>query len=165
MKYFIVLACLLVAAEAYTKSGSPFKTKKYKCVEVSDDEEIQIVPKKKSASSKYPWKAEEEKVNRRNENSRSTESIEMPMARKVLTKKIIATTPPTISDVQRDAKGRPLILSPEHCKQVEHYSKMYGVKDVLGWVQNNCSFAKMYVPGATCEEINILVASCYKKRN
>ncbi|CAI2356967.1 unnamed protein product [Caenorhabditis sp. 36 PRJEB53466] len=163
MKYLLVLVCVLVAAEAYSKAANPFKTKKYKCVEVSDDEEIQIVPKKRTPASKYPWKAEEEKVNRKNENFRSTESIEMPLARKVKTQKIVTTTLPSVSDVQRDAKGRPLILSPEHCKQVEHYSKVYGVKDVLGWVQNNCSFAKMYVPGATCEEINILVASCYKK--
>lgn len=165
MKYFIVLACLLVAAEAYSKSGNPFKTKKYKCVEISDDEEIQVVPKKKVATSKYPWKAEEEKVNRRNENSRSTESIEMPIARGVKTQKIIATTQPTVSDVQRDAKGRPLILSPEHCEKAERYAKQYGVKDMLGFVEKNCSFAKMFVPTATCEEINILVASCYKNRN
>ncbi|CAB3410242.1 unnamed protein product [Caenorhabditis bovis] len=163
MKYLILLLAFVFIAEAY-KSSNPLKTKKYKCVEVADDEEIQIVKKKKFLTSKYPWKAEEEKAARKSEAMISAETIEMPMARKVLTKKILAaTTPATVSDVQRDSKGRPLILSPQHCKQIEHYSKTYGVKDVLGWVQSNCAFAKMYVPGATCEEINILVASCYKK--
>ncbi|CCD69098.1 aECM cysteine-cradle domain-containing protein [Caenorhabditis elegans] len=165
MKLVVVLACLVVVAEAYSKSGNPYKTKKYKCVEVSDDEEIRIVPKKKPVTSKYPWKTEEEKINRKNEDFRSTESIEMPMAKKVKTQKISTTTPPTVSDVQRDSKGRPLILDPKHCKQVEHYSKTYGVKDVPAWVASNCAFAKMYLPGATCEEINILVASCYKNRS
>ncbi|CAI5454296.1 unnamed protein product [Caenorhabditis angaria] len=173
MKYiFIGLALLFVLTDAaYKSSNGPMKTKKYKCIEVSDDEEIIVVPKKKSPASKYPWKAEEEKVSRRNEG-RSAESIEMPLAKKNLklntqrivpSAEVVSVTEPTVSDVQRDSKGRPLILSPEHCKQVEHYSKMYGVKDVLKWVRGNCSFAKMYVPGATCEEINILVGSCYKK--
>uniref|UniRef100_A0A0N4W5A0 Ovule protein n=1 Tax=Haemonchus placei TaxID=6290 RepID=A0A0N4W5A0_HAEPC len=47
------------------------------------------------------------------------------------------------------------------CK-VEHYASSYGVSDVLKWVGRNCSFAKMFLPTATCEEINTLVASCYK---
>ncbi len=44
---------------------------------------------------------------------------------------------------------------------MKRYASMYKVKDVLGWVRNNCFFAKMYLPTASCEEINVLVASCY----
>ncbi|KAE9419566.1 hypothetical protein Angca_001000, partial [Angiostrongylus cantonensis] len=73
---------------------------------------------------------------------------------------------PTVSqktqDIPRDKEGRPLLLSPTHCKQVKHYASSYGVSDVLSWVERNCSFAKMFLPTATCEEINTLVASCYK---
>ncbi|CAD6187536.1 unnamed protein product [Caenorhabditis auriculariae] len=168
MRVLLVLACTALVAVAF-KSGGPLKTKKYKCIEVAEDEEIQIVKKKEAPMSKYPWKAEEEKMRRiasaRVATESETEDIEMPQAKRVNDKKVIATTPPTISDVQRDSKGRPLILSPEHCKQVKHYANMYGVTDVLGWVKSNCTFAKMYVPGATCEEINILVASCYTNKN
>uniref|UniRef100_A0A0K0D6L9 DDE-1 domain-containing protein n=1 Tax=Angiostrongylus cantonensis TaxID=6313 RepID=A0A0K0D6L9_ANGCA len=66
------------------------------------------------------------------------------------------------TDIPRDKEGRPLLLSPTHCKQVKHYASSYGVSDVLSWVERNCSFAKMFLPTATCEEINTLVASCYK---
>ncbi|PAV79625.1 hypothetical protein WR25_18314 [Diploscapter pachys] len=71
-------------------------------------------------------------------------------------------TPPSISDVQRDKYGRPLVLAPEHCSKMKKYAEMYGVHDVVNWVKSNCSFAKMYLPKASCEEINVLVASCYK---
>lgn len=74
-------------------------------------------------------------------------------------------------------------MSPEHCKmvnfivitfefhnlahfhQVDHYSSLYGVKDVPSFVHNNCAFAKMYLPTATCAEIDILISSCYQPRN
>lgn len=149
MKYLVVLACLFLAAEAYTKSANPFKTKKYKCVEVSDDEEIQIVQKKvrtfnielnmeKSFYRSSQLQNTHGRLRKRRLNtgtrtrdpprasrcrllarlaSISSFVFEMCLAQ-VKTQKIIATTPPTVSDVQRDAKGRPLILSPEHCKQV-----------------------------------------------
>ncbi|VDM75271.1 unnamed protein product [Strongylus vulgaris] len=67
-------------------------------------------------------------------------------------------------DIPRDKQGRPLILSPAHCQQVfvKSYANQYGVTDVLAWVQRNCTFAKMFLPSATCEDINTLVASCYK---
>lgn len=39
---------------------------------------------------------------------------------------------------------------------------MYGVTDVKAWVHNNCSFAQTYLPTASCEEIDILVGSCYR---
>ncbi|KAI3415493.1 hypothetical protein GPALN_005096 [Globodera pallida] len=76
------------------------------------------------------------------------------------------TAPPAAAaTVPRDSQGRPLILSPEHCKMVEHYSSLYGMKDVRSFVHNNCGFAKMYLPTATCAEIDILIASCYPQRN
>ncbi|CAD5235029.1 unnamed protein product [Bursaphelenchus xylophilus] len=58
--------------------------------------------------------------------------------------------------------GRELQLSPEHCHMINHYATLYGVTDVTSWVHKNCGFAKMYLPNSSCEEIDILVASCYK---
>lgn len=46
--------------------------------------------------------------------------------------------------------------------QIGHYAGLYGVQDVPGWVHKNCGFAKMYLPNSSCEEIDQLVASCYK---
>ncbi|KAI1724055.1 hypothetical protein Ddc_05257 [Ditylenchus destructor] len=66
-----------------------------------------------------------------------------------------------VENIPRDSNNRPLILSPENCKMIESYAGMYGVKDIKSWVHHNCAFAKMYLPTATCEEIDILVASCY----
>ncbi|CAD5227450.1 unnamed protein product [Bursaphelenchus okinawaensis] len=58
--------------------------------------------------------------------------------------------------------GQDLQLSPEHCHMISHYATLYGVTDVTGWVHKNCGFAKMYLPNSSCEEIDVLVASCYK---
>uniref|UniRef100_A0A1I7ZIG2 DUF X8 domain-containing protein n=1 Tax=Steinernema glaseri TaxID=37863 RepID=A0A1I7ZIG2_9BILA len=73
--------------------------------------------------------------------------------------------PPVVTTVRpnvpTDKNHQPLILSPQHCNQVKYYANMYGVEDVRTWVHKNCSFAKMYLPKATCAEIDILVASCY----
>uniref|UniRef100_A0A0N5ALY9 aECM cysteine-cradle domain-containing protein n=1 Tax=Syphacia muris TaxID=451379 RepID=A0A0N5ALY9_9BILA len=66
--------------------------------------------------------------------------------------------------VQFPPNKPPLILSPQHCTkifQIKYYANMYSVKDIEGWVKKNCTFAKMFLPRATCEEINILVASCH----
>uniref|UniRef100_A0A7E4ZTX3 Secreted protein n=1 Tax=Panagrellus redivivus TaxID=6233 RepID=A0A7E4ZTX3_PANRE len=70
------------------------------------------------------------------------------------------TIPPEVVTAPRDAQNRPLVLAPEHCGQIKHYADMYGVRDVKGWVHNNCGFAQTYLPTASCEEIDILVASC-----
>jgi hypothetical protein len=75
---------------------------------------------------------------------------------------IQTTLPPEIANAPRDAQNRPLILAPEHCEQIKKYANMYGVSDVKAWVHNNCSFAQTYLPTASCEEIDILVASCYR---
>ncbi|VDM43754.1 unnamed protein product, partial [Toxocara canis] len=82
----------------------------------------------------------------------------------------IARQPPTLEEHEVPASARnaqhrpnlrpPLILSPQHCAQIKHYANMYAIVDVKKWVSRNCSFAKMYLPNATCDEINILVASC-----
>ncbi|KAI6244082.1 hypothetical protein M3Y99_00078300 [Aphelenchoides fujianensis] len=45
---------------------------------------------------------------------------------------------------------------------IKQYAALYQVTDVLSWVHKNCAFAKMYLPNATCEEIDQLVASCYR---
>ena len=71
--------------------------------------------------------------------------------------------PPEIATAPRDSQNRPLILAPEHCDQIKHYANMYGVSDVKSWVHGNCSFAQTYLPTASCEEIDILVGSCYRK--
>uniref|UniRef100_A0AC35FL46 Uncharacterized protein n=1 Tax=Panagrolaimus sp. PS1159 TaxID=55785 RepID=A0AC35FL46_9BILA len=77
---------------------------------------------------------------------------------------IQTTLPPEIANAPRDAQNRPLILAPEHCDQIKKYANMYGVSDVKAWVHNNCSFAQTYLPTASCEEIDILVASCYRNQ-
>ncbi|KAK0404612.1 hypothetical protein QR680_017538 [Steinernema hermaphroditum] len=73
--------------------------------------------------------------------------------------------PPVVTTVRpnvpTDKNQQPLILSPQHCNQIKYYANMYGVQDVTTWVHKNCAFAKMYLPKATCAEIDILVASCY----
>ncbi|KHJ76366.1 hypothetical protein OESDEN_24014, partial [Oesophagostomum dentatum] len=78
--------------------------------------------------------------------------------------KVIVDPRPNQQNVPRDKQGRPLLLSPTHCQQVKSYANQYGVTDVLAWVQRNCTFAKMFLPTASCEEINTLVASCYKMK-
>uniref|UniRef100_A0A915EK84 aECM cysteine-cradle domain-containing protein n=1 Tax=Ditylenchus dipsaci TaxID=166011 RepID=A0A915EK84_9BILA len=72
-----------------------------------------------------------------------------------------AAAPPPSSiqqetNVARDGSNRALVLAPENCKMIEHYAGLYGVKDVKSWVHHNCSFAKMYLPTASCAEIDIL---------
>ncbi|VDL69387.1 unnamed protein product [Nippostrongylus brasiliensis] len=92
MLLLTLAACFVVILGKEGKT--PLKTKKYKCLEIADDMDIQLVP-----------------------------------------------------------------------KSVKHYANSYGVTDVLSWVGRNCSFAKMFLPTATCDEINTLVASCYKNKN
>jgi len=58
----------------------------------------------------------------------------------------------------------PLALAPQNCAIVQHYADLYKVKDVKSWVHKNCAFAKMYLPNATCEEIDALVGSCYSNQ-
>uniref|UniRef100_A0A1I8BVQ3 aECM cysteine-cradle domain-containing protein n=1 Tax=Meloidogyne hapla TaxID=6305 RepID=A0A1I8BVQ3_MELHA len=67
-----------------------------------------------------------------------------------------------------DSQGRPLLLSPEHCKMVliASYAQLYGASpsSVLSFVRNNCAFVKMYLPTASCSEIETLVKSCYERK-
>ncbi|VDK25615.1 unnamed protein product [Anisakis simplex] len=35
------------------------------------------------------------------------------------------------------------------------------VGKITDWVKQNCSLAKLFLPKASCEEINTLVASCH----
>ncbi|KAI6205566.1 hypothetical protein M3Y94_00806900 [Aphelenchoides besseyi] len=53
-------------------------------------------------------------------------------------------------------------LDPQYCNMIKQYAGLYQVVDVVAWVHKNCAFAKMYLPNATCEEIDLLVASCYR---
>ncbi|ETN83185.1 hypothetical protein NECAME_07545 [Necator americanus] len=95
------------------------------------------------------------------------EEFSLPVAHKVPVKQHVSKIVPgprNNQDVPRDKQGRPLILSPSHCQQVKNYANQYGVTDVLSWVERNCTFAKMFLPTATCEDINTLVASCYKMK-
>ncbi|KAK5976273.1 hypothetical protein GCK32_001919 [Trichostrongylus colubriformis] len=149
------------------ESKNPLKVKKYKCIEIPDDMDIQLVPKRRSST----WQAEEQFRSigsaHVGEQPIPEESIETPQAHKMLQgKHIKAGSGAALSkprEIPRDKNGRPLLLSPSHCKQVKHYATQYGVTDVLKWVERNCTFAKMFLPTATCEEINTLVASCYSQ--
>ncbi|GMT34731.1 hypothetical protein PFISCL1PPCAC_26028, partial [Pristionchus fissidentatus] len=163
----LVAACFGAVAEA---RKNVLKTKKYKCVEVmededalgyngwsKDDEELRPIgsarlgqqpPQMRAppppAAAAAPA-AEYSEYGQTEEHTKApkTSSFISPMA------------------AARDSHGNPLVLSPQHCQQVTHYASMYGVRDVLSWVKSNCAFAKMYLPTATCAEINILIASCY----
>uniref|UniRef100_A0A915N3Y3 aECM cysteine-cradle domain-containing protein n=1 Tax=Meloidogyne javanica TaxID=6303 RepID=A0A915N3Y3_MELJA len=66
----------------------------------------------------------------------------------------------------RDSQGRPLLLSPEHCRMISSYAQLYGASpsSVLSFVRNNCAFVKMYLPTASCSEIETLVKSCYERK-
>ena len=77
----------------------------------------------------------------------------------------VTTLPPELATARRDSQNRPLVLAPEHCDQIKYYADQYGVSNPQEWVHNNCNFAKMYLPTATCEEIDILVGSCNRKLN
>ncbi|CAI4225455.1 unnamed protein product [Auanema sp. JU1783] len=184
MKVILASLLCLTIASCYKPSRNPLKTKKYKCIEVGDDEDVQIV--KKSLMSPSLARAEEQLVpistiraaaspSHFPQPISSGETIEVPLAHKVKIQKLplskmsgsaTMTSQPSEypSSVQKDRNGHPLVLSPKHCQQVKHYADMYGVKDVKSWVKRNCTFAKMYLPGATCEEIDVLVASCYKNK-
>ncbi|WKY17175.1 hypothetical protein Q1695_001639 [Nippostrongylus brasiliensis] len=162
MLLLTLAACFVVILGKEGKT--PLKTKKYKCLEIADDMDIQLVPKSPS------WPAEEEfrsiGAAHFGGHQISEEEIETPKAHKVPFGKSAPTaTSHKSQEVPRDKDGRPLLLSPAHCKQVKHYANSYGVTDVLSWVGRNCSFAKMFLPTATCEEINTLVASCYKNKS
>uniref|UniRef100_A0A0M3IG50 Secreted protein n=1 Tax=Ascaris lumbricoides TaxID=6252 RepID=A0A0M3IG50_ASCLU len=65
-----------------------------------------------------------------------------------------------VENVQQSNSKPSLILSPQHCAQIKYYANLYAVRDVKKWIDRNCAFAKMYLPNATCEEINLLVDSC-----
>jgi hypothetical protein len=56
-----------------------------------------------------------------------------------------------------------LYASADSCDRIAAYARSFQIRDVPAWVRNNCQFAKMYVPGATCQQINAFVDSCYEK--
>ncbi|KAE9553287.1 hypothetical protein FO519_003500 [Halicephalobus sp. NKZ332] len=85
--------------------------------------------------------------------------IHLPKAEPSVFQTVATTTlPPEVATAKRDSQNRPLVLSPEHCSQIKHYADQYGVSNPLEWVHNNCEFAKMYLPTASCEEIDILIS-------
>lgn len=52
--------------------------------------------------------------------------------------------------------------------QIDNYAQLYGLRapaNVISFVHNNCAFAKVYLPAASCAEIDHLVGSCYRQRN
>ncbi|VDM53761.1 unnamed protein product [Angiostrongylus costaricensis] len=139
MRLLVILVACSSTGYAY-ENKNPLKTKKYKCLEVDDEMEIQIVPKQVI-------------------KGKAMTVFQRPLRKENRGRPIVSQK---AQDIPRDKEGRQLLLSPTHCKQVKHYASSYGVSDVLSWVERNCSFAKMFLPTATCEEINTLVASCYK---
>ncbi|XGW28528.1 hypothetical protein V3C99_008364 [Haemonchus contortus] len=162
----LITTLMAYFAMAYCHDNANFlKVRKYKCFEIPDDVDIQLVPKGSTSLSQPQDEILSSGSAHMGGQSVAEEDFETPQAHKVLLKKGNSEGHNPISkmqDVPRDKSGRVLLLSPAHCKQVEHYASSYGVSDVLKWVGRNCSFAKMFLPTATCEEINTLVASCYK---
>nr|CAD2170523.1 unnamed protein product [Meloidogyne enterolobii] len=53
-----------------------------------------------------------------------------------------------------------------HQNTAECYAQLYGASpsSVLSFVRNNCAFVKMYLPTASCSEIETLVKSCYERK-
>uniref|UniRef100_A0A0N5BVH0 Astacin domain-containing protein n=1 Tax=Strongyloides papillosus TaxID=174720 RepID=A0A0N5BVH0_STREA len=180
---------LINGAKSFTnilKESRPEKTKRYKCVEIIDDEEevnfeqLPIPNIKINNDNSFPIidETSQNKFTTFNENTpdieeikyvtlphQTTESVEFILT----TMKPIPTTSTEkpsidISDVPRDSKNRPLLLAPEHCKMIKKYADMYMVTNIRQWAHNHCSFAKMYLPTATCGEIDILVDSCFKQK-
>uniref|UniRef100_A0A0N4Z352 DIX domain-containing protein n=1 Tax=Parastrongyloides trichosuri TaxID=131310 RepID=A0A0N4Z352_PARTI len=56
-----------------------------------------------------------------------------------------------------------LQMNKENCSKMHYMSKSFGIIDVQKWIRNNCAFARIYLPQATCEELYIFVDSCFKK--
>ncbi|GMT03801.1 hypothetical protein PENTCL1PPCAC_25975 [Pristionchus entomophagus] len=173
MRSTTLLVLAAIAAVAAARKNA-LKTKKYKCIEVMEDED----------SLNFGGWAKEDEELRPIGSARlgppptppptPPPQMEMPSRYRnveeyTTRERLLFSAPKApssfISPMQapRDSHGNPLVLSPQHCDQVKHYAGMYGVRDVLTWVKSNCAFAKMYLPSATCEEINILIASCYPK--
>ncbi|CAI2357077.1 unnamed protein product [Caenorhabditis sp. 36 PRJEB53466] len=46
------------------------------------------------------------------------------------------------------------------CDYVAKISKSFGIKDLVGFTKNNCSFVKSFHPTATCEQIQHLMSYC-----
>ncbi|CEF70508.1 Hypothetical protein SRAE_2000513900 [Strongyloides ratti] len=168
------------------KESRPEKTKRYKCIEIFDDEDDvnfgQLSPPKITNTNNNNFQSIDDDLLKQytffNQNKpqlkdvkyvsipqQTTENVEFILT----TMKPIPITstekpPVSIKDIPRDSKNRPLLLAPEHCKMIKKYADMYMVTDIRQWAHNHCSFAKMYLPTATCEEIDILVDSCFKQK-
>ncbi|KAF8381298.1 hypothetical protein PRIPAC_70440 [Pristionchus pacificus] len=174
MRSTTLLALAVLVAVAASRKNT-LKTKKYKCIEVIQDEDTQNFG---------GWSKSDEELRPIGSarlghpdsapsfppppHSSPRPQFQMEKPRSQIEEYTSAPKTPSafISPMQapRDSHGNPLVLSPQHCNQVKHYAGMYGVRDVLTWVKSNCAFAKMYLPSATCEEINVLIASCYPKQ-
>uniref|UniRef100_A0AC35U9Z0 Ground-like domain-containing protein n=1 Tax=Rhabditophanes sp. KR3021 TaxID=114890 RepID=A0AC35U9Z0_9BILA len=171
------------------KGSMPEKTKRYKCIEIIDEDEetssLEQIPAPHVDVNKYksfPIHQEHSGgvyvplnpspyVNKKKE----VKYVTMPhfnteRPRVILTtikpEPIPVTIPPKVpipEDVPKDSQNRPLLLSPDHCKMIKKYSDMYMVKNIREWAHTHCSFARMYLPSATCAEIDILVDSCFKQ--
>ncbi|EGT30289.1 hypothetical protein CAEBREN_10274 [Caenorhabditis brenneri] len=46
------------------------------------------------------------------------------------------------------------------CDYVAKIAKSFGIKDLVGFTKNNCSFVKSFHPTATCEQIQHLMSYC-----
>uniref|UniRef100_A0A1I8AE43 INCENP_ARK-bind domain-containing protein n=1 Tax=Steinernema glaseri TaxID=37863 RepID=A0A1I8AE43_9BILA len=169
--------CILVEDDDDTPGAMALEPPKVSLPEVPDfdDDSAQVEMNEKlwPALSSLPKQTLKPKTIRRPMQPKPVDinHFEFPKARAMPhTLPVVESTqqPPVITtvttvkpNVPTDPNGQPLILSPEHCSQIKHYSNMYGVTDVKAWVHNNCAFAKMYLPKATCAEIDVLVSSCY----
>ncbi|CEF60170.1 Hypothetical protein SRAE_X000191000 [Strongyloides ratti] len=56
-------------------------------------------------------------------------------------------------------------ISDENCQKIQTFAKSFGIINVQDWVHNNCFLVKLYIPNATCSQINHLIDSCYNKKN
>lgn len=60
------------------------------------------------------------------------------------------------------ARPGSLQMSPDNCRKVNGYAKMFGVSNPQKWVRHNCHFVQSFVR-ASCQDINSFVDSCFPK--
>uniref|UniRef100_A0A0N4ZBE3 Homeobox domain-containing protein n=1 Tax=Parastrongyloides trichosuri TaxID=131310 RepID=A0A0N4ZBE3_PARTI len=69
-----------------------------------------------------------------------------------------------ISSIMDDAnKSNGETMSRDNCSKMQSFAKGFGIQNIQDWVRRNCTLAKMYMPNATCSQINHFVDSCYNQ--
>ncbi|VDN51688.1 unnamed protein product [Dracunculus medinensis] len=135
IRAYVILWIHIVLSEALAriaqKTITPLKTKKYKCIEIENDEDNK-----------------DNKMDRNDENQdKLWQSLD--------TKDIFKEESPFHQTVPFNKA-----LPERTTIQVQYLAKLYGVKDVESWVYKHCDLARLYLPNASCHDIHALIKSC-----